>query len=94
MKTTIMNKAIPLWFVILLTLLSIPGIWAALTVQNTTKTTIFGEVYTVTEDLSVVTQGVDISPSAKSAKVSSFPPILAMLFDRSFQFADRIVTSQ
>ena len=46
---------------------SIPGIWAALTVQNTTKTSIFGEIYTVTEELSVTTQGVDISPSAKSA---------------------------
>jgi len=64
----IINRTIPLWFVALLVLISsVPGVYAVLTVQNTTKTSMFGEIYTVTEALTVVTQGVDLIAGTKTA---------------------------
>ena len=66
-KTNLLKRNIPLWLLILLVVLAAaPGIYATLTVQNQTYTSIFGEIVTVTEDLNIVTQGIDISPSAKS----------------------------
>jgi hypothetical protein len=67
-RQKIIHKAVPIWLVSLLVLIpSVSVVWTALTVQNTTKASLFGEIYTVTEELSVMTQGIDISPSAKSA---------------------------
>ena len=66
-KAKLLRRNIPLWLLILLVVLAAaPGIYATLTVQNQTYTSIFGEIVTVTEDLNIVTQGIDISPSAKS----------------------------
>ena len=73
----LLKSPIPIWLVILLVVLTAtPGVYAVLTVQNRTYTSIFGEIVNVTEDLSIVTNGIDISPSPKSAAgTSSASPI-------------------
>ena len=73
----ILKRHIPLWVVLLLAIsATFPGVYAVLTVNNRTYTSIFGEIVIVTEDLSVVTHGIDISPAHKDpAGTDSLLPI-------------------
>ena len=61
-------KSIPIWiFILVIPLTLMPAIYAALTVQKRTYTSMFGEIVDVSEDLSVVSKGIDMQPSPKSA---------------------------
>ena len=68
-------KPVPLWLVLILILLGGTAVYAALTVQTKTYGSLFGEIIDVTEELTVVSKGVDISPSTKTAQgnVSTSP---------------------
>ena len=61
-------KFMPTWIFILVIILTlIPAIVAVLTVQNRTYTSLWGEVVDVSEDLNVVSKGIDIQPANRPA---------------------------
>jgi len=61
-------KSIPTWiFILVIVSTLIPAIVAVLTVQNRTYTSLWGEVVDVSEDLNVVSRGIDIQPANRPA---------------------------
>lgn len=61
-------KSIPTWiFILVIVSTLIPAIVAVLTVQNRTYTSLWGEVVDVSEDLNVVSKGIDIQPANRLA---------------------------
>lgn len=68
-RRRMLSRRVPLWLVLILSfVLLVPSIYAVLTVQTRTYISLFGEIVDVTEDLDVVSQGVDVQNSNKAAQ--------------------------
>lgn len=67
-KRNMLGGSVPVWLVILIfVMLGVPGIYAAMTISEIQYVAIYGEVFTITGELTVTSNGVDAAKADKSA---------------------------